>query len=281
MFIILIVVCTVNLVLLVATGALLNYIAKQRGRPGHHSCSGECKDIEAGKAHDNALAPAGYSCVTLGSQGVYVMPSSQMDYPISKGTPFGTSKKITTGASSLDASTLLSSTVSSFNNSLDSFGVTLGGVLSLNAQLEELQRQTGEQKTSTRISTDLGAALDKILAKHGQRSSSNIESVLETDQDIVLNESFVKLSHGTAKHGHGSSSINKNCLKNLRLDESQGNTGSMESGHCSGLNSQDLGKALDKVLSKHNYRQIVKAQREKARKEIEIIINPSTLTKTW
>ena len=149
MFVILIVVCVVNLVLLTATCALLNYIAKRRrGRSSHPSCSRECQDIEGGNAYAKALAPAGYSCVTLGSEGVYVMPSSQMQYPISKGTPFGTTKKITKGPSSLDASTFLSSTVSSFNNSLDSFGVTLNGILSLNAQLEHLQRQTGEQITS-------------------------------------------------------------------------------------------------------------------------------------
>ena len=75
MFVILIVVCVVNLVLLTATCALLNYIAKRRGRSIHPSCSRECQDIEGGNAYAKALAPAGYSCVTLGSEGVYVMPS--------------------------------------------------------------------------------------------------------------------------------------------------------------------------------------------------------------
>ena len=192
MFVILIVVCAVNLVLLFATCALLNYISKRRrGRTGQHSCSGaaHCKDVEADKVYGNALAPAGYSYVTLGSQGVYVMPSSELQYSVPKGTPFGTTKKITEGPSSLDASTFLSSTASSFNNSLDSFGVTLNGILSLNTQLEELQRQTGEQKTSTRVSTDLGAALDQVLAKHGQESFSN-------NQDRYINDNSLSKESG-------------------------------------------------------------------------------------
>ena len=256
MFVILVVVCVVNLVLLVATCALLNYIAKRRGKAGHHSCSLECKGLEEGKGNGNTLAPAGYSCVTLGSQGVYVMPSNEMQYPISKGTPFGTTKKITKEPSALDASTFLSSTVSSFNQSLDSFGVTLNGVLSLNAQLEAIQRQTGEQRTSTKVSTDLGTALDQVLAKHGQEFSNEKNNYsFNTNLNTVLEESPVRISHDSVT--------------------------SPESGYGSGLNSKDLGKALDQVLTKLEYRQSIKAQRKQSHKETKGDINPSTLTKTW
>ena len=257
MFVILIVVCVVNLVLLTATCALLNYIAKRRGRSSHPSCSRECQDIEGGNAYAKALAPAGYSCVTLGSEGVYVMPSSEMQYPISKGTPFGTTKKITKGPSPLDASTFLSSTVSSFNNSLDSFGVTLNGILSLNAQLEHLQQQTGEQITSTRISTDLGEALDQVLSKHGGGSSCNNENSfsLNIDHNRVPDASLVRISQGTA--------------------------GSMESGYGSGLMSEDLGVALENILRKHKYREGIKEQRKQAQQEEKITIKPSTFIKTW
>lgn len=252
MFVILIVVCSVNLIFLFATCALLSYIAKRRRASAHHSCSVECKDLERNTAQGNTLAPAGYSCVTLGSDGVYVMPSNKMQYPIPKGTPFGTTKKITKGISALDASTFLSSTVSSFNNSLDSFGVTLNGILSLNAQLEAIQRQTGEQRTSTKVETDLGLALDQVLAKHGQEYPAH--SVV-TDIKSVLGESQIRSNHGTVS--------------------------SFESGYGSGLNSGDLGKALDKVLSKHEYRQIVKAQREQPKRDPLVDIDPSKLVNTW
>ena len=185
------------------------------------------------------------------------MPSNRLQYPISKGTPFGTTKKITKGPPSLDDSTFLSSTVSSFNKSLDSFGVTLNGILSLNAQLDAIQRQTGEQKTSTKMSTDLGAALDQVIAKHVQGSSYYNENNyrLNTDLNTVLDESLARRSHGTA--------------------------GSLESGYGSGHNSEDLGKALDKVLTKQAYRHFCKAQREQSRKETKIDINPSTFVNTW
>ena len=255
MFVILIIVCAVNLVLLVATCALLNYIAKRRGKAVHHSCSVECKCLE--EHNGNSMAPAGYSCVTLGSQSVYVLPSNEMQYPVPKGTPFGTTKKITKDPSSLDASTFLSSTVSSFNNSIDSFSVTLNGILSLNAQLEALQRQTGEQRTSTKVSNDLGTALDQVIAKHGQEHSSKDGNnySLKTDLDTVIEESQTGSNPGTS--------------------------GSIESGYGSGLNIEDLGKALDKVLTRLEYRKIIKAQREHSQKEPKINIKPGTLTNTW
>ena len=161
MLVILIVVCAFNLILLAVTCALLNYIAKRRGR---------CvltKDLE-GKGNSGATLSPVHSCVTLGSEGVYVMTSNLMSPP-PKWTPFGATRKYVDGPPILlDASTFLSSTVTSLNSSCDSFGVTRNGVLALNAQLEALQRQSGEQKTSTKVSTDLGAALDQVLAKHGQ-----------------------------------------------------------------------------------------------------------------
>ena len=161
MLVILIVVCAINLLLLAVTCALLNYISKRRGR---------CvltKDL-VGMGNRGATLRPGHSCVTLGSEGVYVMPSNLMSPP-PKWTPFGATRKSVDGPPiSLDASTFLSSTVTSLNSSCDSFGVTRNGVLALNAQLEALQRQSGEQRTSTKVSTDLGAALDQVLAKHGQ-----------------------------------------------------------------------------------------------------------------
>ena len=161
MLVILIVVCAFNLLLLAVTCALLNYIAKRRGR---------CvltKDLE-GKGNSGATLSPVHSCVTLGSEGVYVMTSNLMSPP-PKWTPFGATRKYVDGPPILlDASTFLSSTVTSLNSSCDSFGATRNGVLVLNAQLEALQRQSGEQKTSTKVSTDLGAALDQVLAKHGQ-----------------------------------------------------------------------------------------------------------------
>ena len=161
MLVILIVVCAINLILLAVTCALLNYIAKRRGR---------CvltKDLE-GKGSSGVTLRPGHSCVTLGSEGVYVMPSNLMSPP-PKWTPFGATRKSIDGPPiSLDASTFLSSTVTSLNSSCDSFGVTRNGVMALNAQLEALQRQSGEQRTSTKVITDLGAALDQVLAKHDQ-----------------------------------------------------------------------------------------------------------------
>ena len=70
------------------------------------------------------------------------------------------------------------------------------------------------------------------------------------------------------------------------LDESLarsnlGTAGSLQSGYGSGLNSEDLGKALERVLTKHAYRKIVKAQREQSQKDTEIVIQPRTLVNTW
>ena len=162
MFVVLIVVCAVNLVLLAATCALLNYISKRRGRADHTACSKECccKDVEKEAASAKSLVRAGYSCVTLGSQGVYVMPSHLE--PTSICTPFASTRKSHEGSNSINAS---------FTGSIDSFGVTLDGILALSAQLEAIHRQTGEQRTSTKVSTDLDAALDQVLDKQGQGSS--------------------------------------------------------------------------------------------------------------
>lgn len=242
MLVILIIVCAINLILLAVTCALLNYIAKRRGRCVlTKDLEGQQQQGESGRT----LRP-GHSCVTLGSEGVYVMPSNLMSPP-PKWTPFGATRKSVDGPPiSLDASTFLSSTVTSLNSSQNSFGATLNGFMALNAQLEALQKQSGEQRTSTKVSTDLGAALDQVLAKHGG-------------------------GQGTSFNSHSGNS--------------QMTAGTQESGYGSGFNSHDLGKALEQVLNKHNYNHITQLHNASIQKEKKTNRNTNkskvTFVNTW
>ena len=127
------------------------------------------------------------------------MPTNMMS-PTPKWTPFGDTKKLIEGSNSFDASIFLSTTATFLNSSQDSFGVTFNSISALNAQLEALQRQGGEQRTSTKMSTDLGTALDQILAKHSEGSFNRNKSSydLMTDLGRALDQVNSRSSQVTA-----------------------------------------------------------------------------------